>query len=156
MKSTIEILIEIGNSEIINNDQKAILSKADEINRQSPNYWNSETLILNDNEIMSLFKGIVISEKELSWIGGSVAGGIWIYKEIIRRGLEKDYLIANWALSITNNDYLPFGSTNYDAKNIVEYFNRKSEIYYRKEFEKKNKEIRILNEKVLGLDCKNR
>jgi hypothetical protein len=36
------------------------------INRQSPNYWISETLILDDNEIISLFKGIVITEKELS------------------------------------------------------------------------------------------
>jgi hypothetical protein len=150
-KSIIEILIGIGDLEIINPNQTSTLSKLGEINRQSYKYWIAETRIFNDNEIISLFKGIVIAEKELDWAGGSVAGGIWIYKEIIKRDLDKNYSIANWALSITNNDYMPFGSTNYNAKNIVDYFGRKSGIYHQKDLEKKNKEIRILNEKVIGL-----
>lgn len=145
-----EILIEIGNTLNIDSNYRTVLSKLDEINRQTNQFWHSETKNLEDKKLISLFKGIVIVEKELNWIGGSVAGGIWIYKEIIKRNLDDNYSLANWTLSITNNPYLPFGSTNYESKSILEYFEKKTNIYHRKEIEKVNKEINFLNDKIIG------
>lgn len=146
-----EILIEIGNTLKIDSNYRVVLSKLDEINRQTNQFWHSEIKNLDDEKLISLFKGIVLVEKELNWIGGSVAGGIWIYKEIIKRNLDANYSLANWTLSITNNPYLPFGSTNYESKSILEYFERKTNIYHRKELEKINKEINVLNDNIIGL-----
>lgn len=146
-----EIFIDIGNNQKISSEQKAILSKIDDINIQTNKFWNSITIDLDDETLIKLYKGLVTVEKELNWLGGSVAGGIWIYKEISKRNLDKNYSIADWTLSITNNSYLPFGSTNYNAKSIVEYFDRKWSIYHRKELEKISKEIHSLNDEINGL-----
>ena len=147
-----QLLIEIGTVQEINSEQKLYLSKLDEINRQTNKVWNSIIIDLDDENLVKLYKGIVIVEKELKWIGGSVAGGIWVYKEISKRKIDENFLIGDWTLSITNNSYLPFGSTNYDAKTIVEYFNRKWNNYHRREIEKIAKEIRNLNEDKIGLE----
>lgn len=146
-----EALIEIGTNQKINSEQKVVLSKLDDINRKSHKFWHSSIIDLDDETLVKLYKGIVIVEKELNWAGGSVAGGVWVYKEIVNRKLDNNYFIADWTLSITNNNYLPFGSTNYGAKGIVEYFQSKWHIFQRNETEKISKEMNVLNNEINGL-----
>ena len=148
--TNLELLINIGKNLQLSSNEKSILVDLDNINRQSIKFWNEEIKEINNENLIFLFKGIVFVEKELCWNGGSVAGGIWIYKEIDFRNLDNDYNIANWTFANTNNDYLPFGSTNYGAKNIIEYNNRKWNISKSREIEKFSKEINKLNRNING------
>lgn len=151
MKIPIDILVKVGKTEIINSEQHKVLLSYDKINRLGINEWKSEFKSISNSDIVFLFKGMVTAENKLKWIGGSVAGGIWIYKEIEKRKLDADYQIANWALSKTNNEYIPFGSLNHNKKNVVDYFLMKQEFSFEKKIEKRNKEIRLLENKIEGL-----
>lgn len=150
--TNLELLINIGKNLQLSSKEKSILIDLDNINRQSIKFWNEEIKEINNENLIFLFKGIVFVEKELCWNGGSVAGGIWIYKEIDFRNLDNDYNIANWTFANTNNDYLPFGSKNYGAKNIIEYNNRKWNISKSREIEKFLKERNKLNRNINGLE----
>lgn len=148
----IETLMLIGKTQIIESNQNDYLSQSDNINRLSPQIWNVFFNELSDNNIIKLFKGIVLTEKTLKWTGGSVAGGIWIYKEIERRKIDNDYQIANWALMTTNNPYIPFGSINHSKKNVVDYFLMKQEFSHKQEVEKITKEKRLLENQISGIE----
>ena len=150
----IETLIEIGKSLIINDFQRIELSKIDFVNRQSIETWDSTLTELSDTDVVNLFKGIVLAEKTLNWIGGSVAGGVWIYRNIQKRKLDNDYQIANWALMTTDNSYIPFGSLNHSKKNVVDYHLMKQEFSHRKAIEQILREKRLLVNKISGLENK--
>ena len=145
-------LILIGKTQTIESNQNDYLSQFDNINRLTPQIWNASLNKLSDNNIIKLFKGIVLTEKTLKWTGGSVAGGIWIYKEIERRKIDNDYQIANWALMTTNNPCIPFGSINHSKKNVVDYFLMRQEFSHRQEIEKISKEKRLLESQISGLE----
>ena len=51
----------------------------DYINRQHGNTWQEFITKLTDEDLIFVFKALVRLEKELEWIGGSVAGAIWVY-----------------------------------------------------------------------------
>jgi hypothetical protein len=148
----IQLLILIGQRLMINDDQALELSEADEINRLSFKDWFSVANTLSDNELVLLFKGIVLTEKTLKWRGGSVSGGIWIYKKITDRMLDPDYHLADWALKNTSNPYIPFGSLNGGARNVLEYFERQQRHVHKKEMEKISREKRLLENKITGLE----
>ena len=148
----IDTLIEVGKTLIIDEDQKKYLQDCDFINRLSSEEWDNHSSKLTDNDIINLFKGIVLVEKNLRWMGGSVAGGIWVYSNIRKRHLDFDYQIANWALQTTENDYIPFGFTNHGVKSAVAYFLMQRDFSHRKEIEKISKENRLLEKKISGLN----
>ena len=154
MKIPIDILIKVGKTELINSEQHKVLLSYDKINRLGINEWKSEFKSISNSDIVFLFKGMVTAERELKWIGGSVAGGVCIYKEIENRKIDTDYQIANWALNKTNNEYIPFGSLNHNKKNVVDYFLMKQGFTYKKELEKRNREIKLLEGKIEGLKHK--
>ena len=54
------------------------LNKYNSINRISWQGWESSIEGLDDNLLIQLFKGLVYVERELNWIGGSVAAAVWI------------------------------------------------------------------------------
>jgi len=137
---------------LIDSLQELILSSKDHINRLGISEWKSILKDLNDADIVSLFKGMVIAEKQLNWSVGSVAGGIWIYKEIQKRKLDDHYQIANWALKNTNNEYVPFGTVNHGKKNAVDYFLMRQRYSHQKEIENRNREINLLQRKIVGLE----
>ena len=56
------------------------------------------------------------------WVGGSVAGAIWVYREIKERNLDKDYKNADFGLRNSENSWLPFGRSYYSKRTIKEYF----------------------------------
>lgn len=153
-KEHINELIKIGKSLSIDDTQRVYFSKLDFLNRLSFHTWDSILIKLNDDELVGIFKGILLIEKELNWIGGSVASGVWIYKFIQKRKLDPEYNIANWALKNTNNPYIPFGSINHNSKNVVDYFLIKQEFSYIKKIEKISKEKRILENKITLLENK--
>lgn len=149
----IETLIIIGNVLEMSDNQKKFLSQSDFINRLTSNTWLSSVTHLSNNQIIDLFKGIVFSEKILNWLGGSVAGGIWIYKEIQKRKLDKELTLANWAIKNTNNGYIPFGTNGLirqKSKNATEFYINSAEHSYEVNLEKISKDKRLLEKKILG------
>lgn len=82
----------------------------------------------DDIQLVWLFKGLVILERELKWIGGSVAGAIWVYRMIQEANLDKDFQIADFGLRNCDNPWVPFGNTYYGKRTITDYFAYRSEM----------------------------
>jgi len=124
----IHILISIGNSEQPIDDGIIIYFKShDYINRLHGQTWKQFTDELNNDELINLYKGLVLIEGSLNWIGGSVAGAIWVYKSIQGRRLDTDFKIADFGLRYCDNPWIPFGSSYYGKRTIEDYFAYKEE-----------------------------
>jgi len=80
-----------------------------------------------DKQLVWLFKGMVVLERELNWFGGSASAAIDIYKIIEQKGYDKDFKIAEWALRNSNNPWIPFGEENHGDTTIEEYLAKKIE-----------------------------
>lgn len=94
----------------------------DYINRQNGDTWRELVADLSDTDLISVFKTLVCIERELKWIGGSVAGAIWVYKVIQNRDLDSDYEVADFGLRNCDNPWIPFGSSYYGKRTIDDYF----------------------------------
>ena len=94
----------------------------DYINRQHGNTWRELVAKLSDIDLIAVFKGLVSIEKKLKWIGGSVAGAIWVYGVIQNRGLDREYKIADFGLRNCDNPWVPFGGSYYGKRTIEDYF----------------------------------
>ena len=81
----------------------------------------------DDIQLVWLFKGLVILERELKWIGGSVAGAIWVYRMIQEANLDKEFQIADFGFRNCDNPWVPFGNSYYGKRTITDYFAYRSE-----------------------------
>ena len=100
----------------------------DYINCQAYETWkDSRKEFEDDIQLVWLFKGLVILERELKWIGGSVAGAIWVYRMIQEANLDKDFQIADFGLRNCENPWVPFGNSYYGKRTITDYFAYRSE-----------------------------
>lgn len=76
-------------------------------NRLHGKRWAAATTEFNAEEMFSLLRGVVTAERELRWIGGSVASGIWIAKILVERFPEMHDETADWlAEHATHNSYI--------------------------------------------------
>lgn len=82
--------------------------------------------ITNDEDIIFVFKGIVICEKYFGSCG-SVTPASRIYDEICRRGLDPDYNLADWAFQYSDNEYIPFGFIRHGEETAYEYIQWRTE-----------------------------
>ncbi len=101
-------LINIGRTFPINIDELKNRFTNYSINRL---HWRERHFFcekLNNDDLIFLFRGIVQVESKLNWVGGSVAGGVWIYKNIQKRNLDDENELSNWSSANTNNPYLKF------------------------------------------------
>ena len=122
-KADILNLILIGRTDkTANNDLFLYFKQRDYINRQHGDTWRKLVADILDNDLVELFKGLVKLERELQWIGGSVAGAIWVYNIIQQRRLDNDYTIADFGLRNCDNPWVPFGDSYYGVRTIAEYF----------------------------------
>jgi hypothetical protein len=94
----------------------------DYINRQHGNIWRELVKILSDQDLIFVFKALVRIERKLEWIGGSVAGAIWVYSVIQNRDLDRDFKIADFGLRNCDNPWVPFGGSYYGVRTIENYF----------------------------------
>jgi hypothetical protein len=119
----IKNLIDIGLSDTSSN--KTLFScfiSRDFINRLHWKTWRQFANELNDNELIHLFKGLVKTENEFKWMGGSVAGAIWVYRIIEERNLDRDFKIADFGFANCENPYVPFGNSYYGRRTSKDYF----------------------------------
>lgn len=126
-QNDIEKLITIGkNDGQFENSSLEYFISRDYINRLHGNTWREFMTKLTNEDLIFVFKALVRIEKELEWIGGSVAGAIWVYGVIQNRGLDRDYKIADFGLRNCDNPWVPFGGSYYGIRTIDEYFAYKS------------------------------
>jgi hypothetical protein len=115
------IIIGNANNKLHETGLKYFKSK-DYINRQHGNTWREFVANVSDEDLISVFKALVCIERELKWIGGSVAGAIWVYGVIQNRGLDREYKIADFGLRNCDNPWVPFGGSYYGRRTIEDYF----------------------------------
>lgn len=112
-------LIEIGRDEAsrVFDPAEDIVFESSGINRAAPDYYENVCEHLSKDQILHLFKGLVIAEKEYGISGGSVAGNIWVLRIISKRLPPfETYELIKWTLEHRgSNTYTPFGSMYADA-----------------------------------------
>jgi hypothetical protein len=127
----IQNIVSIGKTELsglpADKDLIALYKTRNSINRLGWQTWADKAKDLSDTELIQLFTGLIVIERELKWLGGSVAGAIWIYKAIQRRQLDKDNSLADWSLRNCENTYIPFGTSYYGKRTIADYYKYHSE-----------------------------
>ena len=114
-KNDIQNLIIVGKSEQPI-DQKLLLpfKHRDFINRLHWSTWKEFANELSNDDLVDLFKGLVIVERELKWMGGSVAAAIWIFKILFwERGVKNITEIADFGKRNSDNPYIPFGTSHH-------------------------------------------
>lgn len=102
------------------------LRKYDVINRLNPETWEAVTKSISDDELVALFRGVIATEQLLGWAGGSVAAGVWVYREIVGRGGDLADREAEWALANSSNPWIPFGTNRLGASTLAEYRGRRT------------------------------
>jgi hypothetical protein len=123
--AVIHLLVGLGRVEDIGDPAAkpiwAELGLHDQVNRESPAGWHAacESLSLEDHE--ALIRGLVLAEESLSWLGGSVAGAIWVFRSFVQRAKDRRDELASWCLTHTSNYYVPFGTYNHGARTMEEY-----------------------------------
>ena len=87
------------------------LGSSDWINRYGPaSEWNAVAAQYPTPVLEWLIRVLVTAERELRWLGGSVAAPIWLFRHYQSRNENNAEDVANWILRNRGNDYLPFGS----------------------------------------------
>jgi hypothetical protein len=92
----------------------------DWINRTGPDLWTAATRQLATADVVAVIKGLVVLEQGLAWMGGSVAGAIWVFHVLEGRDAIAAREVADWVLARTSNPYVPFGCDNRGAKSLAE------------------------------------
>jgi hypothetical protein len=126
----IEILKSIGVTQTIDNETEKVLRNAEKINYSEA--WIATIPTLDNKELIEIFKGIVVAEKHFHWRHGSAATGVWLYREISKRKIDRDLELGNWAFLYTDNFYVPFGSAGNiraQSKDAYDYV-RNSQLQY--------------------------
>lgn len=94
----------------------------DWLNRQHFRWWHQVTVGFSTGKMVDLLRGLTIAERGFRWTGCSVAAGIWIFRELVRRDPRVDAdQLAEWVLQRTTNPYMPYGTRNGGAKTLREF-----------------------------------
>ncbi len=105
-ETEIEKLISIGKAETSTTEEQRYFFNRREINRRS---WTDIAKKEKSDDLINLYKGLVIIEGVTRWEGGSVSAAIWVYKEIDKRSLDEDKSLAEFGFRNCENEYIPFG-----------------------------------------------
>lgn len=124
-------LIHIGETNLFDNKEK-ILKFFPIGSTDAWQLYNDQLIdLFTHNEIISLFKGLVICEKELQWHCGSTTPAAHLYQDIKRLCLDPDYSLADWAFRISDNEYIPFGFIRHGEKTAYEYLQWEEDFHKR-------------------------
>jgi hypothetical protein len=75
LDNIVELLRSVGSKECLDDDRLAF-TKQDWINRRGKEFWKHITEEFSRSDLEDLFRGLVIAERELNWMGGSAASAI--------------------------------------------------------------------------------
>lgn len=125
----IEAIISVGKNSTVSDEYVTILSNLSEYNTVNKiriddlDLRNSLSNISNEN-LINIFRGLVIIGNYFNWGINSGSEAIFIYKIIMESRLDRDLIIANWAFLNSLNPYIPFGSAGnirYSSRDAYDY-----------------------------------
>jgi hypothetical protein len=102
--------------------------------------WGSKS----DEDLVALFTGLVIAEGFYRETCGSTTITAHIYREIRKRQLDDDHVLANFAFTHASNEYTPLGGIRH-GQSMLEHLKFYSDLELRREQERLNKRIRLAN-----------
>jgi hypothetical protein len=111
----IEAIISVGINSTIKDEFIPLLSNLSEYNIENKiriddlDLRNALLTFSNEN-LINIFRGLVIIGNYFNWGVNSGSEAIFIYRHIIKRKLDRDLKIADWAFLNSQNPYIPFGS----------------------------------------------
>ena len=125
----IDCLIEIGCSENFSELERIAEAFPESRNgalmRLRPDSWYNVTATISELQLMALIKALTLLEQYPNFKAGSVSPVIWLFRHLPNAHAKID--LINWILCHTDNDYLPFGSSNHGANSLDEYHQRISQ-----------------------------
>jgi hypothetical protein len=87
--------------------------------RFSPAPWTASASTLSRDELAALVRALTIAEVILDgWTAGSVSPVIWTYRVFQLKFADQANVLADWVLSRTANEYLPYGTSNFGARSV--------------------------------------
>lgn len=91
------------------------------VNRYGPaDEWRTIAVRYSTTTLSWLIRVLVTAERELKWLGGSVAAPIWLFESYQQRPDGDADQLAAWIFDHRGNDYLPFGSMT-TARTVAEW-----------------------------------
>jgi hypothetical protein len=138
-------LISIGTHESFHELREKLTSEEAKFHRQmmtqSWHFWYPIAEQLNHDNLKALIKSLTMAESMLEgWQGGSVSAVIWLYNKYAPPVSEDKDKLTDWILRQTVNAYVPF--SNYGAKSLDEYYERRSASLSRKRDAQVKEEMR--------------
>ncbi len=102
--------------------------------RERPGFWTDLTVNLSAQEIVALIKALTVTERDVPQMNaGSVSPVIWLYRHLRQRFPGEYTELEKWILQHTNNDYLPWGTSNHGARSLDEYRRLSEQVQQRRE-----------------------
>ena len=80
------------------------------VNRQHWESWDAITRTMRTEDVVDLVRGLALADSLPGWGGGSVAGVIWVWRELERRDVADLSDLAEWVVKHDSNGYAPFGT----------------------------------------------
>jgi hypothetical protein len=97
------------------------LARCDWINRWGPiDAWSPVLSIFSTPQLEYLAKALTILERDLKWLGGSVAATIWVFRTYRERDDGDVDALASWIVDNGCNPWSPWGS-QCDARTLSEF-----------------------------------
>lgn len=109
----VPMLIELGSRPDIDSPEVVrdfeALRREDLVNRLYHTKWTKAASELGRRELEHLIRGLTIAELRFGWMGGSVAGVIWVYRYFQKAGYDMDKRVYMWVASRSANPWAPGG-----------------------------------------------
>lgn len=129
-------LIELGTSDAPRVTSDFLASASSSWMRAHHAVWRELAAGLSEPELVACIRAITVVEKMPGWQAGSVSPVIWLYKLLTQRAASKTCdAVADWVLLNTDNEFLPFGTSNYGAKSLSDLTARLTNARRKKELQ---------------------
>jgi len=111
--------------------------------RQLPEFWTDISANLTAHEIIALIKALTVTERDVAEMkAGSVSPVIWLYRYLRQRFPGQYTELEDWVLRQTDNDYLPWGTSNHGARSLDEFRRFSEQVVKRRQDRQRSEEQR--------------
>lgn len=87
--------------------------------RSTPEAWLQLAARLTDQQLGFCIRALTVLERSPGYLAGSVSPVIWLFRAYAPRCSREEHdCLAEWVLKNTENQYLPFGTSNFGAKSL--------------------------------------
>lgn len=109
--------------------------------RQLPEFWADISANLTAHEIIALIKALTVAERDVAEMkAGSVSPVIWLYRYLRQRFPGQYTELEDWVLRQTDNDYLPWGTSNHGARSLDEFRRFSEQVVKRRQDRQRSEE----------------